>query len=57
MPLFELPWREHRLLSGPLDAALEIGSLVNGVLFPHSLRPPPSPTNCCPTRVPKPGPS
>jgi len=36
MPLFELPWREHRLLSGPLDAALEMGSVVNGVFFPHS---------------------
>src|SRR5581483_1122562 len=36
MPLFELPWREHRLLSGPLDAALEIGAVVNGVFFPHS---------------------
>jgi hypothetical protein len=35
-PLFELPWREHRLLSGPLDAALEMGSVVNGVFFPHS---------------------
>jgi hypothetical protein len=36
MPLFELPWRENRLLSGPLDAALEMGSVVNGVFFPHS---------------------
>ena len=36
MPLFELPWREHRLLSGPLDAALEMGSVVNGVFFPYS---------------------
>jgi hypothetical protein len=36
MPLFELPWREHRLLSGPLEAALEMGSLVNGVFFPYS---------------------
>jgi hypothetical protein len=36
MPLFELPWREHRLLSGPLDAALEMGSVVNGVFFSHS---------------------
>ena len=36
MPLFELPWREHRLLSGPLDAALEMGSVVNGVFFPRS---------------------
>ncbi len=36
MPLFELPWRKHRLLSGPLDAALEIGSMVNGTFFPHS---------------------
>lgn len=36
MPLFGLPWREHRLLSGPLDAALEMGSVINGVFFPHS---------------------
>lgn len=36
MPLFELPWREHRLLSGPLDAALEMGSVINGVVFPYS---------------------
>ena len=36
MPLFELPSREHRLLSGPLDAALDMGSIVNGVFFPHS---------------------
>ena len=35
-PLFELPWREYRLLSGPLDAALEVGSVLNGVFFPES---------------------
>ena len=35
-PLFELPWREYRLLSGPLDAALEVGSVLNGVFFPYS---------------------
>ena len=36
VPLFELPWREYRLLSGPLDAALEVGSVLNGVFFPES---------------------
>jgi hypothetical protein len=36
LPLVELPWREYRLLSGPLDAALEVGRLFSGVFDPHS---------------------
>jgi hypothetical protein len=36
LPLVELPWREYRLLTGPLDAALEVGRLVNSAFDPHS---------------------
>jgi hypothetical protein len=36
LPLVELPWRDYRLLTGPLDAALEMGRRFNDVLDPHS---------------------
>jgi hypothetical protein len=36
LPLVELPWREYRLLTGPLDAALEVGRFYGDVFDPHS---------------------
>ena len=36
LPLVELPAWEYRLLSGPLDAALEVGRLFSGVFEAHS---------------------
>ena len=36
LPRVELPGREYRLLAGPLDAAVEVGQLVNSVFEPHS---------------------
>jgi hypothetical protein len=36
LPVVELPWREYRLLTGPLDAAREVGRLFNDVFDPHS---------------------
>lgn len=36
LPLVELPGREYRLLTGPLDAALDVGRYYGDVFDPHS---------------------